>query len=219
MRQKVTLMVILLFALTLTACGATSQGTSEQPSQNGGPPQGDNVRETPLVLKLALGTFKLDETDYPITAGQAKEFLPLWKVARSLSQSDTAATQEIQAVIEQIQETMTPEQMQTINDMGLTFQDKRAISEKLGLDFGSGRLGNMNPEMQATVQAARERGQGPPGGFGAFIGGDPGGPGGGFSPQAQQTAMAGRGGSNSGGLGLPTTLLDAIIKFLEAKAQ
>ena len=212
MRLKITLIVLLLCGLILTACGATIPGSSQLNPQSGEPPGGDNGRETPLALKLALGTFKLEETDCPITKEQAKELLPLWKAASVLSQSETAAAQELQALVNQIQRNMTPEQIKAIDGMGLSFRDMSSIAEELGMDFGSGGFGNMNPEMQATMEAARESGQGPPGGFEGP--GFPGDPGMGFSPEARETTTVERGGT---GLGLPSSLLDAVIKFLEAK--
>lgn len=219
-----------LLILVLAACGSTSQEASEQPATNEQPAEGGATERTmPLAMQLVLGTFKLEETDDPVDAEQAESLLPLWKAARSLSESETAAAEEIQAVVEQIQETMTPEQMEAIQAMELTFRDMGTIAEDLGLDFaaGGGRFGDLSPEAQATIQAARESGQAPPGGFfggppgfpggGGGPGGGPGG--GGLSPEARQTAIAERGGFRRAGLGLPRPLLDAIIEFLEAKVQ
>jgi hypothetical protein len=168
-------------------------------------------------MQLALGTFKLDQTDYPIDAAQAQKLLPLWKAARSLSSSDTAATQELAAVVRQVEQTMTPEQMQAIQEMKLSFQDMAALGQELGIEMGrSGGFGNMSPEMQATAQAARQSGR-PPEGFGGGFPGPGGGPGG-LSPEARQTAIA-RGGGRRANLGLNPALLDAIIKFLEARTK
>ncbi len=208
------IIIFFLFGLTMTACGASNAKSSDLNGQGSMPPGGGNERETPLGLKLALGTFKLDKTQYPITAEQAKEFLPLWKAASVLSKSETAATQEIQALINQIQRTMTPDQMKAIEEMKLSFRDMSSIAEEFGLDIKSGGFGNMNPEMQATMEAARAGGQGSQGGFGGP--GFPGGPGMGFGPEARETTTVGRGGT---GLGLPSSLLDAIIKFLEDKVH
>ncbi len=215
MRLKISLILTLSCGLALAGCGTTSQNSTEFTAQGSTPPGGGNGRETPLALKLALGTFKLDKTDYPITMEEAKELLPLWKAASVLSKSDTTAAQELQALVNQIQRTMTPDQIKAIDGMGLSFKDMSSIGEEFGLDIGTGSFGNMSPEMQATMEAARSSGQGPPGGFGGpgFPGGDPGG---GFSPQASEAATGSRGAT---GLGLPSSLMDAVIKFLEAKAQ
>jgi hypothetical protein len=156
--------------------------------------------------------------------------LPLWKATRSLSQSETAATEEIEALINQIEGTMTGDQLATIEAMELTMQDFSDIAESLGLEIDAGgRFGEMTPEMQATREAMRESGQMPEGGFGGGPGGGMGrGFGGGaggeagdeFNPEAMQTAIAERGGAPRGAnLGLNSVLLDAIIEFLEGKVE
>lgn len=185
----------------------------------------------PLAMQLVLGTFKLEESDYPVTDEQAQELLTLWKAARSLSESDTTAAEEIEALVNQIRDSMTAEQLQAIEAMDLTFEDMAAIFEELGLEFGgAGRFEEMTPEMQATMEAMRASGESPRGGPGGeFPGGGPGvGPGGGFggeggqlSPEARETLMAERGGIAQAGarLGLNPALLDAVIEFLQAKVE
>jgi len=213
------LVVLILVILVLTACGTENQESSAQAASDGG------LREMSLSMKLMLGTFKLDETDYPIDAVQAGQLLPLWKAIRSLTESETTAREEVDAVVNQIEDNMTQVQLQAIEDMQLSFQDMGELAEELGLDF-DGRFGNMSPEMQQTMQAARASGQGNPFGGQGFPGGGPGGggPGGGFdgglSPEARETAIAERGGSRGGfGLGVNPEMLEAVIEFLEGKTQ
>ncbi|MEW5870849.1 MAG: hypothetical protein AB1894_16365 [Chloroflexota bacterium] len=223
MPRFVLSILTILLCLSLVACGATPQAAAAQAG-----PGSDQTqmapRDLPLALQLALGTFRLEQTDRAVDAAQAGKLLPLWKAVRSLGQSETAAAQESQAVLKQIQQTMTPEQLDAIKAMQLSYEDIATLGQELGVNLGGGRPGNLSPEVQATRQAARQNGQGGGGGggFGGGPGGFPGGgaPDGGFSPEARQTAMAARGGSFSpSGLGVPTQLLDALIKFLEAKIQ
>ncbi len=223
MKRDFMLILVVSALLILTACGGVPQvATAPGAAQTPGVP-----RDLPLAMQLALGTFKLEGTDYPVSAEQATSLLPLWKAARSLSQSETAAAEEIQALVKQIQQTMTPEQLQAIEAMSLSFQDVASLSQELGLEIGGGRFGgDVDPSVQATRQAARQSGQAPPGGFGGGPGGGfpgggggPGGPGGDLSPEARQTAIAERGGFQRAGLGVPQQLLDALIEFLQAKVQ
>jgi len=240
-QTTIVISIALLGLLLLTACGTSSQSNTEQAGveaeSSGGidaalldtglaitPVPGAGGQ--PLAMQLALGTFRLEDTDYPVDAEQAAALLPLWKAARSLSQSETAATEELQAVIDQIEDTMTAEQLAALADTSLGFEDMGAIAEEFGLEFGGGQFGDISPEMQATMQAARESGQFPPEGFGGpgpgFGGAAPGGglgPGGGLSPEQRQTAVAERGGFRRAGLGVPSSLLDAVIEFLEAKSK
>ncbi len=62
-------------------------------------------------MKLALGTFKLDKTNYPVDAAEAAQLLFLWKGMRNLSQEQSVANEEVQGLIKQIQDTMKPEQI------------------------------------------------------------------------------------------------------------
>lgn len=222
MRKKI-LFFTLLMTVALSACGSPAQSVAATTvPQTGGvtdPVAGSAAGEMPQILKLALATFSLEEVDHPITAEQAKALLPLWKAVRSLNNSETAAPQEIQGLVSQIEKALTAEQMQAIQNMQLSREDMAAIAEKYGFELGG--FQNLSPELRATMQAARQSGQAPP--AGVLIGPGGGGPGmggapGGFSPQAQQTAMAQRGGVRSG-VGLNSALLEALIKFLESKIQ
>lgn len=233
--------ISLLLVMTLSACSSTAnQGDSaaakvadssgeEAPVQEPDiavTPRADQEREMPQALQLALGIFQLEETDHPVNAEQAAMLMTLWKAARSLSESETVAAEELQAVVNQIQETMTPEQLDLILSMELTSEDMNTIAEELGLEIGFGGFGNMDPEVRATMQAARESGQAPPGGFGGGSGGGGGlgNPGrgedfGGLSPEGRQTAIAEGGGFRQAGLGIPIPMLEAVIEFLATKVQ
>ena len=245
--KKTTILISIALSgmLLLTACGTSSQSDIAQASVKEGSAAGDAVLQgsslitTPapgadnelLAMQLALGTFRLENTDYPVDAEQAAALLPLWKAARSLSQSETVATEELQAIIDQIHEAMSADQLVALASTSTDPADMNALAELYGFEFGfgSGQFGDLSPEMQATMQAARESGQLPPGG-GPGLGGGAGpgadavpsgglGPGEGLSPEQRQTAVAERGGFRRAGLGIPSSLLDAVIEFLEAKIQ
>jgi hypothetical protein len=227
MIRKILFPTLFIFlALTLTACGSNANTVDTNQSDS------TNQRTMPLDLQLMLGTVKLDETEFAIDSAQASELLPLWKALRSLASSDTTAQAEVDAIINQIHDTMTEDQLNTIEAMGLSMQDMAGVAQTLGLEFGSGgRFGEITPEMQSTMEAMRQNGQFP--GGGEFPEGGPGGgfiigggqdPGGGFGgagmdPSVRETAIAERGGSGGQGFGINTQLLDAIITFLEAKIQ
>lgn len=240
---SLSLLFILFFALSACSSGqATDTATTNAVGTPGAPPAGD----TPTNMQLALGTFVLEDTDYAITAEQAAELLPLWKAAKALASSETITAEEYQAIYTQIEDSLTADQMNAIQTADLTPEGMAAISEKYGLTFGGGGNGfdaaNLSPEQQATREAFQQSRQSgsTSGGGGGFPGGAPpdggfgggglgGGPGGGFggdgtgfSPEAQQTAVAsGAGGGRQfgGNGGLPSAFYDAIITFLEGKIQ
>jgi hypothetical protein len=143
-----------------------------------------------IMAQLALGTVQLDDTDLAVDKAQAAELLPLWQALQSLSQSDTTAEIELQAVVKQISNTMTPEQIAAIASMKLT-EDR--VTELLQ----SGELGFSGFGRGAGAQGGSGNGRGfggfgPPGG--EFPGGGPGGfggPGGGnFSEEDLATRRA-----------------------------
>ena len=218
--MKKTTLPLVLFVLffALTACKvSSSQATTENIRGDGTPNDGPQFTMSP-EMNLMLGTVKLDETEFAVDAEQASQVLPLWKALRSLSEDDTTAQAEIEALITQIGETMTPEQTSAIDDMNLTMQDMGSVMETLGIEGNFGGSGQISEEMRATMEAARESGdfpgggQGPGGGFGGFGGAE-------MDPEARATAIAERGGMRGTGFGINTTLLDGIIEFLEAKVQ
>ncbi len=217
MIRKWTILLVILSALGMTACGGASNATA-----TGSAPIGDpSAMELPLSMKLVLGSFELEGSDQAITSEQAADLLPLWQVYQSLTESDSAAQAEIEALLEQIQETMTPEQMSAIQAMQLTREDMRTIMEEHGITMGGG------PGAGAGGNTNNQGGGGfaPPDG-GMFPGGMPGGPGaqpgqgaGGqaLSPEQIATAQAAR--AQGGGFNrIPPALLEAFIKFLEEKA-
>jgi len=212
--KKLLILTLLTLVLILSACGGSASEVDTTQS-------GDEVREfsMPPEMTLMLGTVKLDETEYAIDSSQAAELLPLWKALRSLSESETAATAEVEAIINQIEEAMTSDQISAISDMELSAGDMMAVQEQLGIEGSFGSFGDISPEMQSTMQAARESGQAPAQGFGPGGGQGPGGGDMQMDPTARETAMAERGGTRGANMALNTTFLNAIIEFLENKTQ
>jgi hypothetical protein len=208
--KKTFITSLLLFTLILTACGgARSSQTNSNSNQNFG------STPLPLAMQLVVGTFKLEGTDKAVTVEEAKQLLPLWQVYKDLSVSTSAAQEEIDALANQIQGTMTPEQVQAITDMKLSRRDISQTMQDLGIETAN------RPNASGTP---RPGGQG-----GNFPGGGPGGaPGGGqgfnngqnLSPQQIATFQARR--AQNGGTGgqsnrIPPALFDALIKLLQSK--
>jgi hypothetical protein len=207
MTRIIIIGILLVLMVTLAACSVPGL------SQGGG--EAATLTESialPQSIQLSVGTLMLEETSQAVTAEQAQELLPLWQMVRALQQSDTAAQVEIEAVLNQIQKAMTPEQLEAIEGMDLTLASMRTMAQELGLGIGGGE----------GSSDGQEGGFGPPDGMGPGGGMFPGGgmPGGGMpgggtdlSPEEQATAMAER---MSSGFG--TALMDRLIELLEARA-
>jgi len=220
MKKNILITLLLISTILLASCGNTGTATDTQQDPQSQPLNGTDL-EMPLSTKLAVGTLKLEETDLAVSSDQASELLPLWQVLRSLTESDVAAQEEIDSIIEQIQETMTSGQLQAIEAMGLTNESIFATMQELGL-----------VQQQVNASGTPQPGGDFPGGGGGFPGGGPsGGPGGGggpggefggdgtqLSPEQIATAQARRA-ENGGGIGnrFLTPLTEAIITLLESK--
>ncbi len=98
-----------------------------------------------------MGTLKLEKTDLAVTADQAKQLLPLWQTLQTLSSSNTAATEEINALVDQIKSAMTTQQMDKITSMKLTQQDMMTAMADAGVGFG-GASGTPNATPGANQQ-------------------------------------------------------------------
>ena len=179
----------------------------------------------PVVGQLMVGTFRLEGTGHALASAQAAELVPAWKGYRSLSASDSSSAAELEALVEQITDAMTDEQLEAIAAMKLTGEAMTAVMEEQGIESPAGRFGDMSEEQIASMRATRQAsgGQAFPGG-GAFASGPPGGGPGGFGggpPGGQQpdptriAQMRARGGG--GAFLARSPLYDKLIALLEAK--
>jgi hypothetical protein len=206
--------VLTFLGLVLAACGTASNG-----AQSGSDPLGNPSADAlPESSQLVIGTLKLDGTDRAVGAEQAAELLPLWQTYLSLSASDTAAREELEALVEQIRDAMTPEQMQAIADMQLTRDDMFAVMQEQGIGVGAGPQAGDSITGGSPDFAPPDGGAGFPAGGGGLQGGPAGEQS--LSPDQIATAQAARaaGGGAPGFDRLPTPLLNVLIEFLRAKA-
>ena len=216
--KKFTLTILTILMLTLTACGGNASDSTEPASV---PQNGASASALPVATQLIIGTLKLEEADNAVTAEQAAELLPLWQTLTVLYDSDTSAEQEIDALVKQIQETMTAEQMQAITTMNLTREDMFAIMQEQGLAMDSS---SQSSNAQSGNSSSNGGGGFQPGGGGMLLPPDErgsgagfgGGQGSGLSPDQIATAQAARQ-TGSGNI-IPTVLINALINFLKEKA-
>ncbi len=212
--KKTTYIAILLLAMLATACSA-SRSASPASAPQGEP----NAGELPATTQLIIGTIKLEGTAQAVTAEQAAELLPLWQTMQVLSDSDTAADQEKEALITQIQETMTTEQRQAITDMNLTREDMMSSMQEQGMAMGNSQRSSSE---NSSSNSGRDFGPGAGGPPGGMMPPDERGPGGGFSGGGQNasssqiaTAQAARQANQNF---VPPMLINAVIGYLQEKA-
>jgi hypothetical protein len=168
-RLKMILWLGLLALLLLTGCASDSEDTTASAPLV--PPSSvlDTSYEDALAVRnqLALGTLRLEETDDPVTAEQAAALLPLWQALRGTIGSGASAQAEIDALLRQIEGTMSASQLSAIAAMRLSQADLQTWAQSQGLGngtrtgvgVGSGQPGSgqsLSAEERATRQAERE---------------------------------------------------------------
>lgn len=216
MKKIIFVVTLVAILAVLVACSQTGSSTT-----------GTSGNSTPLSTEaqLLVGTFKLEETDLAVTSDQARQLVPLWQTLQALSTSNTAATEETNAVVDQIKSTLTTKQIAKITAMKLTQSDVMSIMNQAGVS-PNGARGTITPRANGDFPS----GAGVPSGGGPGGGGAPGGaggpPAGGF-PGGGDPGLGGAPGGASvtpqagrpAGLGnqLPPPLLNALIQLLQKK--
>ncbi len=228
MKKTLLLSSLLVFALLLSACAA--QGS------NRGFGSGSTRALSPEA-KLAIGTIKLEGTKQAVDPAMAAKLLPLWQVLKQLNSSDSAAPQEVTAVLDQIRSTMNPAQVSAIDAMQITRQDMFSVFQQEAQAGGTGSTSGTGSTGASGFRSGNggngNRGNG--GGF--FFGGGGGGGGfggGGFGGSGFNRSGTGTGtgngttnGSQQSGSsaqrsqafanGLNTALINQVIQLLQSK--
>ncbi len=213
--------ILIIFTFTLAACGSTnSQAVNLNGNTNDVNGNGNSFGTAPLPLagEMMIGTFKLEGTPNAVTAKEAAQLVTLWQVYKDITSSSSAAQQEIDALAQQIQGTMTPAQVQAITDMKITRKEMFQTMTDLGIAPTGG------PRADGTPRPGGGQGSSFPPGGGQSFGGGNGAPGGdagqNFTPAQVATAQARRaqgGGGRDFANRIPPALYDALIKLLESK--
>jgi hypothetical protein len=225
MKKTIFLITILAMLSVLVACNtATATQTKNGP--------GGNSAALSAATQLLVGTFKLEGTDLAITAQQAKQLLPLWQTLKELSTNNIAASEETNAVVDQIKSGMTAQQMDKITSLKLTQSDVMSLMSQTGF-APNGSNATTTPMANNGFPGAGNP-QGARGSAGAGAGGPPaGGPQGGGAPGGMPAgggidpgAMGGNAGASSTPQAVrqmpnqvPAPLLNALIELLQKKIK
>ena len=174
--------------LVLAACGSQAAELDAA----AGSTELTEAYEDALTIKnqLLLGTLRLEETGRAVTGEQAAALLPLWQGYAALTESGTAATEEVEAVQSQIVEAMTGEQVAAIVDMRLT----NAVLQEFYVEAGLTEV--KTPEPGVTPESKSELSK--------------------EDRQATRVASGEEVGAG-GGSGKSAALVDMVIELLETK--
>jgi ABC-type Fe3+-hydroxamate transport system substrate-binding protein len=197
-KRNILITLLLLFTLILSACASSKSSTSSS----------ETTGKLPTQTKLILGTINLEGTDYAVTAEQAKDLLPMFYVLQELNDSKFTSQEEVDGLVDQVQQTLTDDQIKTINDMSLSIQDILAVTQ-------SGSVGS------ATSKASSTSGTGGAAGGPPEMGGMPGG------APSEITGSTGTTSASStspvsvmdSSAKIPSSLFDTAIELLKTKVE
>jgi hypothetical protein len=212
-----------LLGLVLAACsspaapqasGGNGGGGGANSGQNGagGPAI---TADMPVESKLAVGLLKLEGTSLSVTPAQAKLMLPLWQqiqseaAAYTPSPNATPPAAAMQSTYQEIEKTLTADQIKSIQTMSLTRAELTDLMTVLEITPSAGGFGGGNPEQRATFIARAT--QNPNGG-----GGNAGTNGGTRTPRNGTPGP--NGGRGRGGFGMNNLFIQPLIKMLQTRA-
>jgi len=205
--------ILMVVFLLLTACGSNDVEGNVEQYESGGVTEKmeltDDYAEDALSvnMQLVIGSLLLEDIDLAIDSDLASTLLPYWKLFISLSESDTTAPEELDALVNEIQEIMTVDQVNYIAGLQLTQEDMTTQIEILGI------VDNIRPE---GLEEGAAGGQGGLGGRGGLPDGElPEG----MDPELIATMQAEKEAAGEGQSSrMITPLLEALISLLEEKA-
>ncbi len=182
--------------------------------------------------KLALGTLKLEGSSNAVTADEAKQLLTLWQGYQSLTSSDTTAQVELDALVKQIQSSMSAAQTSAIQAMDLTDQSLNETLSSMASSAPASTPGVSSASSSASSASGMLSGGSngmpsgapsgaPPSGSGEMpAGGDSSGVSDVLNGTASQgTASATQTPAQSGTAHVNPILLQAVIQLLETRSQ
>jgi hypothetical protein len=193
----------LIMIFMLAACSSNTSSSASTESTTSNDQTSTSLSQVNLLL---VGTLKLEDTDQAVSAEEAAQLLPLWQGYRSLSNSQTSAEAEVDALLKQIESTMTSDQIQAIKDMNLTSTDMMNLMQTMGGAMGP--QGTPNPQSTPGLDfpsGGFQSGSPPSGDAQGGAGGPPSGSTGGTTrtfPQGGANMQGGPGGDAGSGIDL-----------------
>ncbi len=216
MKKVKFLGVLVSLTLILVACGGANGAANTATTAL----NEDYPDALPIQTQLTLGILKLEETDLAVDTEQAAELLTLWQAIRSLSSSDITAEGEIEAIVNQILDTMSSEQLEAIAAMELTQEGILELTQELGIARGGDWTGEGDP--RSSAPDGMVPGSGPGGGLGGGMGGGRFSEGEGnldLDPEQIATLQAERAEKRSSGDRFSMFLINPLIQMLESRSQ
>jgi len=164
MRRLYIGLVLIVVVGVLVGCGGEQAAPAPAEEEEAEETYVSEVLETShddaldVSAQLAFGTMQLEETEGAVTPEQATALLPLWQALRG----GVTARSEVNAVLKQIEGTMTQEQLEAIAAMQLTQEDLQAYIQAEGPNLGGGFPAGGDQEPGTGARGTRPEGEMPP---------------------------------------------------------
>ena len=163
--MKTQMGLVLILVLFISACSSTgSQESTRVVLSN------DYAEDALSVeMQLVVGSLILEESDQALNPELASSLVSYWKLYLSLAESDTAAVEEMDSVVSEIQALMTQDQVSYIAGLQLTQESLTTLLDDLGI------IEQLSLEIIGTGDGTGERpegivpGSGSGGGAGAGV--------------------------------------------------
>jgi hypothetical protein len=203
MKTKFVILLILIVISTSWLAGC-SRTTSTVTTSSG----------LSAATRLALGILKLEGSSQAVSTTQAGELLTLWQGYQSLSSSDTSSQVELEAVVKQIEGSLTSDQLKAIEAMAISETSVNEVLSTLGGSVNAGAPAS-TPSASTNSQAGPVGGPDgvPPAGDSMGVGDITGG------LTAQSTPAAAQATAATSTVQVNPMLLRTLIQLLETRSQ
>jgi hypothetical protein len=171
-KKIIAIGIFLVLTISIVACSGVSIPGATSSAQKASQTQSTTNSQLTVQEKLGVGILKLEETSLAVTADQATTLLPLWKAIKSLGADQNASQAEVQALYQQVEESLTSEQVQAIEQLTWTQDDLNTMMQQYGAQAAQSSTSTSKSTSSTSAASAA---QGQPPDAGAMAGGGPGG--------------------------------------------
>jgi hypothetical protein len=214
MTKKIFSAVVLILVIVL------SSACSSLPTAVAATSTTAEATQTALTNNLGIGLIKLEGSALQVTAEQADDLLLLWKGVKLLTTDKTASSLELTALFEQIQGSLTTEQIEAIRQVTWT-QDEvnQAIQTYAGQNTAAAAAKKTTTSSSSSSGMSGGPGGGPGGDMAAITGASAASSTSSNTTSAQAKAIAASKSGNTASAGLNARLADAIIALLKQRVN
>jgi hypothetical protein len=170
MKKKVFISAVFILMAALSACSSISL-----PLSTASATPAASSTQSAITTTLGAGILKLEGSAQAITASQASNLLFLWKGVKVLTADQTSSKIELAALYTQIEDALTAEQKQAIEQLNFSQSDLMALQQTLGatqVKFNASSSSTSSSTKSSSSSSSQANFGGGPGGGGPGGGSD-----------------------------------------------